>query len=78
MDGFLANSVISNSRENGGKGWGDLVVRLPGDDDSLTKLSTKINEIFRIDYANPRESCLKRAKSAATLATEHEAGGDSR
>jgi hypothetical protein len=46
------------------------------DGTKIEKLSDEIEKIFIIDYANPRESYLKRADSASTLTREHEAGGD--
>ena len=78
MDSFLVNSVINDSKENGGKGWGVMVAGLPGDESVLKKLSTKIEENAEINYENPRGSCLKRSGSAAALAFGHEVGGGSR
>ena len=75
MDGFLVNSVINNSRENGGKGWGEMVATLPGTDDTLTKLSTEIDKIFEIDYTNPRGSRLGKSNSSAALVVGYEVGG---
>lgn len=78
MDGFLANSVINNSRENGGKGWGEMVVGLTVEGDLLDKLSFKIKEVSNINYDNPKESHLKKSSSATAAELEHEAGGGSR
>ncbi len=78
MDGFLANSVINNSRENGGKGWGEMVAGLTVEGDLLDKLSFKIKEVSNINYDNPKESHLKKSSSATAAELEHEAGGGSR
>ena len=75
MEDFLTNSAINNSKENGGKGWNEMVAGLAVEGDPLTKLSTKIIENAEINYDNPRESCLKKANSSTKFATEHEAGG---
>lgn len=75
MNGFLTNSVINNSRENGGKGWGEMIAGLQIDGTPIEKLSYKTKEFFEINYANPRESHLKRSSPAATATTEHEVDG---
>ena len=75
MDGFLVNSAINNSKENGGKGRGEMIAGLQIDGTPIEKLSYKTKEFFEINYANPRESHLKRSSPAATATTEHEVDG---
>ena len=78
MDDFLTHSVIYPSKENGNRGWDELISGgVPGTQASLEKLTNKIKENFTINYEQPLNSCVKRlaVSCSSEQAAEFGSGG---
>lgn len=72
MEGFLINSVINNSRENGGKGWGDTLRIASESENPVEWLSRNIQErAAKIDYELPLNSRLNNSLASSKLLISH-------